>query len=259
MNYNHLILEPKESILYVTISRPKFLNALNREVFSELEEMITYSINNKEIKGIIITGSGDKAFVAGADIKEFMNFSKEQAMELAANGQRIFQLFEDSPKPIIAAVNGFALGGGCELAMACHLRVASVNASFAQPEVALGVTPGYAGTQRLVQLIGKTKALEFLISGEKFSAQTAKELGLVNYICEQEVLLTVATDLMKKILKNSTSAIAGVIRCVNSFYNKTLNGYHKEVEEFGKCFETVDFKEGTTAFVEKRKPDFRGW
>ncbi len=223
-----------------------------------MEDIITNAQNDAEVKGIIITGAGEKAFAAGADIKEFADFNLAEAKQLAANGQRIFSLIEEGKKPTIAAINGFALGGGLELAMACHLRVASDNARFGQPEITLGVTPGYAGTQRLTQLIGKSKSVELLLTGGMIKADEAVRLGLVNYVVSQAELMPTAEQLMAKITRQSPMAAAAVIACVNAYYTDGENGFETEIEEFGKCFVTEDFKEGTAAFLEKRKPNFPG-
>lgn len=258
MNYENILTEIKDGILHITLNRPKQLNALNKSVFAEIENVFTELAVKSEVKSIIITGSGEKAFAAGADIKEFANFSVEEGKELSANGQRIFKIIETYNKPVVAAVNGFALGGGLELAMACHLRIASDNARFGQPEVSLGVTPGYAGTQRLTQLIGKGKSLELLMTGAMIKADEALKLGLVNYVVSQEELIAKAEELLKTIMKQSPVAVAGVIKCVDAFYTDGVDGFYEEVEEFGKCFGTEDFKEGTDAFMNKRKANFTG-
>lgn len=258
MKLENLLTELKNGILHVTINRPNQLNALNKGVFSDLETILEYAKENNDVKSIIITGSGEKAFAAGADIKEFANFNIEEGKKLAANGQRIFKIIETFKKPVIAAVNGFALGGGLELAMACHIRLASDNARFGQPEVSLGVTPGYAGTQRLTQLIGKGKAMELLMTGGMIKAQEALNLGLVNYVYTQNELLPKTEELMQKIMAQSSVAVAGVINCIDAFYTDGINGFETEINEFGKCFGTDDFKEGTTAFLEKRKAEFPG-
>ena len=258
MKYENILTEIKDGILHVTLNRPKQLNALNKAVFTEIEHIFTELATKNEVKSILITGSGEKAFAAGADIKEFANFSVEEGKELSANGQRIFKIIETFNKPVLAAVNGFALGGGLELAMACHLRIASDNARFGQPEVSLGVTPGYAGTQRLTQLIGKGKAMELLMTGAMIKADEALKLGLVNYVVPQEELIGKAEELLKTIMKQSPVAVAGVISCVDAYYTDGIDGFKTEVEEFGKCFGTEDFKEGTEAFMNKRKPNFPG-
>lgn len=258
MNYENILTEIKDSILTVTLNRPKQLNALNKAVFAELEHIMTNLAVTDEVKGVIITGSGEKAFAAGADIKEFAHFNVEEGKELSADGQQIFKIIETFNKPVIAAVNGFALGGGLELAMACHIRLASDNARFGQPEVGLGVTPGYAGTQRLTQLIGKGKSLELLMTGAMIKADEALNLGLVNYVVTQDELISKAEELLKSVMKQSPVAVAGVIKCVDAYYTDGIDGFNTEVEEFGKCFGTEDFKEGTDAFMNKRKADFPG-
>lgn len=258
MNYENLLVEAKNGILFVTLNRPNQLNALNIAVFKDLENMLNEAAKNFEIKSILITGSGEKAFAAGADIKEFAHFDVVKGKELAANGQRIFKIIETFKKPVIAAVNGFALGGGLELAMACHIRIASDNARFGQPEVSLGVTPGYAGTQRLTQLIGKGKSMELLMTGGMIKADEALSLGLVNYVVPQSELIAKTEELLNKIMQQSPVAVAGVIACVDAFYTDGVNGFQTEVDEFGKCFGTEDFTEGTTAFMEKRKAVFPG-
>lgn len=258
MSYDTILTEVKDGILTITINRPKQLNALNIQFFKELKAALTTYQSDELVKGVILTGSGPKAFAAGADIKEFAHFSVEEAKELSANGHNIFKLIETYPKPIIAAVNGFALGGGCELAMACHFRVASNNARFGQPEVNLGVIPGYGGTQRLIQLIGKGKAFELLMTGDMIKAPEALQLGLVNYVVAQEALIEQCTTLLHKISKKAPVAIAKVIQCVNAYFTDGVDGFETEITEFAACFATQDFKEGTTAFLEKRKAAFTG-
>lgn len=257
MNFKNILTKTERDILIITLNRPQQLNALNTEVFEDIEQIMDYVAQTDSIRGVIITGSGEKAFAAGADIKEFANFSSKEGQSLASNGQRIFNLIENSRKPVIAAVNGYALGGGLELAMACHLRIASVNSKFGQPEVSLGVTPGYAGTQRLTQLIGKAKSLELLMTGAIIKSDEALELRLINYVVPLNELMKRTIELIDKILNQSGVAVAGVIACVNAYYKDGIDGFEAEAEEFGKCFETGDFIEGTTAFIEKRKPNFR--
>lgn len=258
MDYKTIETQINDGILQLTLNRPKQLNALNKQFFSELEQVMKEVVKNDAIKVVIITGSGDKAFAAGADIKEFADFGVAEGKELAGNGHKIFKMLEESTKPIIAAVNGFALGGGLELAMACHLRTASDNARFAQPEVSLGLTPGYAGTQRLTQLVGKGKALEMLMTGEMIDAKTALNSGLVNLAVNADELMEKTYELARKIMKQSPMAVAGVINSVNAFFDKETDGFKTEIDEFGKCFGTEDFKEGTQAFLERRKPKFPG-
>jgi enoyl-CoA hydratase len=256
--YNTLLIQLNDSICTITINRPDKLNALNKTVIAELSAAIDEVHNNAAIKSAVITGAGPKAFVAGADISEFLSLDAEGGAALAQKGQSlVFNKIENSPKPIIAAVNGFALGGGCELAMACHFRIASDNAKFGQPEVNLGLTPGYGGTQRLTQLIGKGRAIEMLISANMIDAQTALQYGLVNYVTTAEELLPKAIALLTLINSKAPIAVAGCIECAN-LSSAGLNGFAKEIESFGKCFATEDMKEGTTAFLEKRKANFTG-
>jgi enoyl-CoA hydratase len=250
--------ELDSSILTITINRPDKLNALNKEVFTDLNNVLDEIKTNDEIKSVIITGAGIKAFVAGADISEFGSLDKNDAMAMSFHGQEIFEKIENSSKPIVAAVNGFALGGGCELAMACHFRIASENAKFGQPEVNLGLIPGYGGTQRMVQLIGKGKALELLLSANMIDANEAKQLGLVNHVTTSETLMTETRKIMELINSKAPLAIAGCIKAVNAVFDETKDGYAVEVAEFGNAFATEDMKEGTSAFLEKRKAIFSG-
>lgn len=256
--YHHLLTALENNILIVTINRPEKLNALNKEVFTDLSNVLNEIETNKDVKSVIITGAGSKAFVAGADISEFGSLDKKGAMMLAKRGQDIFGRIENCSKPIVAAVNGFALGGGCELAMACHFRVASENAKFGQPEVNLGLIPGYGGTQRLVQLIGKGKALELLLSAHLIDATEAKQLGLVNYVTTAETLLEHTKKILDTINAKAPLAVAGCIKAANAVFDETKNGYAVEIEEFGNAFDTEDMKEGTSAFIEKRKAVFTG-
>lgn len=256
--YNNLLVENKGQIAVITINRPKQLNALNKETISELNQALNEANQDSGIGVIILTGSGEKAFVAGADIKEFADFSIAQGGDLAAIGQRtLFNFLENLSTPVIAAVNGFALGGGLELAMCSHIRVASSNARMGLPEVSLGVIPGYGGTQRLAQLVGRGKANEMVFTAGMIKADEALTWGLVNYVVEPDELLGKCEEIAGKILNNSGTAIASAIRAVNANFTDGTNGYEVEIEEFGKCFGTTDFKEGTTAFLEKRKPNFR--
>lgn len=247
------------NILTITMSRPEALNALNMKSLDELDKVITEASHNKDVRGLIITGDGEKAFVAGADIKEIANLTREQAIDLAERGQKLFKKIEDCSKPIIAAVNGFALGGGCELAMACHIRVATENAKFGQPEVNLGIIPGYGGTQRFTQLVGRGKALELLLTGDLISAQEAKSIGLINHIVvNREELMEYVTKMMTKILSKAPVAIISVIKSINAGFSYENLGYQTEIENFATCAVTKDFKEGTSAFIEKRQPHFKG-
>jgi enoyl-CoA hydratase len=257
MDYKNILFECKNAIAYITINRSKQLNALNAETIVELSSAITLAENDKSIKCMIITGAEDKAFVAGADIKEFANYSKKEGENLARKGQKIlFDLLENCGTPSIAAINGFALGGGLELAMACHIRIASENAKMGLPEVSLGVIPGYGGTQRLANLVGKGKAMEMITTAGMILAADAKSWGLVNYFCTQEELIPLAEKIASKIIRNSPSAIAKAIKAVNAGFEEGINGFEVEKKEFGNCFESEEFKEGTNAFLEKRKANF---
>jgi enoyl-CoA hydratase len=264
MSYQTLITEISDGIFTITINRPDKLNALNRQVMSDLDAAIDELYNDASVKSAIITGSGPKAFVAGADVTEFLGLSMEEGMALAKKGNDIFFKIENSPKPIVAAVNGFALGGGCELAMACHFRLCSDNAKFGQPEVNLGLIPGYGGTQRLTQLVGKGKAMELMMSAIMINAQEALQLKLVNYVTTAENLLAKTKEVLQVIQSKAPIAIAKVIECVNvavvsdSSYNNGKNGFEKEQHAFGECFSTEDMKEGAAAFLEKRKANFKG-
>jgi enoyl-CoA hydratase len=256
--YQTLLTSLENNIFIITVNRPDKLNALNNEVFTDLNKALDEIENNKEIRSVIITGAGSKAFIAGADISELKEFNKEQAITLAKSGQDTYFRIENSSKPIIAAVNGFALGGGCELAMACHFRLASENAKFGQPEVNLGLIPGYGGTQRLVQLIGKGRAIELLISANMIDANTALQYGLVNYVVKPEDLLAKAKAILEIINSKAPLAVAACIKSANAAFDETINGYELEIKEFGNCFATEDMKEGTSAFLEKRKAIFKG-
>ena len=257
MEYKNILFESKNKIAYITINRPKQLNALNAETIIELSNAISLAEGNKSIRCIIITGAENKAFVAGADIKEFANYSKKEGQQLARKGQEIlFDLLENCGTPSIAAINGLALGGGLELAMACHIRIASENAKMGLPEVSLGVIPGYGGTQRLANLVGKGKAIEMIITAEMISSEEAKNWGLVNYLCLQTELLPLAEKIASKIIQNSSMAIAKAIKVVNAGLKDRLKGFELEKKEFGNCFESEDFIEGTNAFLEKRKANF---
>ncbi len=259
MSYNNIIVEEENTIATVTINRPSKLNALNKETIQELHEAFSDLATDKNIEVIILTGSGEKAFVAGADIAEFADFSVKEGGRLAAEGHKLlFDFIENLATPVIAAVNGFALGGGLELAMACHFRVASDNARMGLPEVSLGVIPGYGGTQRLPQLVGKGRALEMIMTAAMIDAGNALDYGLVNHVVSQEELLPFCEKLGNKISNNSSVAIGHAIKAVNAGFKHDSNGYASEIEGFGACFGTADFKEGTTAFLEKRKADFPG-
>ena len=256
--YQTLLTSFENNVLTITVNRPDKLNALNKDVFTDLENVINEIETDHRIRAAIITGAGVKAFVAGADISEFSGLNKDQAIAMAKRGQDIFFKIECCNKPIVAAVNGFALGGGCELSMACHFRIASENAKFGQPEVNLGLIPGYGGTQRLVQLIGKGRAMEMLMSGNMIDANTALQFGLVNYVVKQEELLSKARSILEMINSKAPLAVASCIKAANAVFDESKNGFELEVEEFGKCFATEDMKEGVSAFLEKRKADFKG-
>lgn len=252
--YQTLLIENNQGVLMVTINRPDKLNALNKAVFDELDQVMDTVYQDASIKTVIITGSGEKAFVAGADIAEFASFTKEAAIALSKRGQAVFMKIENAPKPVIAAVNGFALGGGCELAMACHFRICSSNARFGQPEINLGLIPGYGGTQRLTQLVGKAKSMELHMTGNMIDAQEAYRLGLVNQVTDTDSLMAKTLELATIISTKAPLALSKIINCINA----TSNGYELEAELFGASFETADMKEGTSAFLEKRKPQFTG-
>jgi len=258
MIFENIIVNKKENIGLITVNRPTKLNALNKSTIFELHNLLIDLDKDYEVKVIIITGSGKKAFVAGADIAEFANFSSKQGKELAEQGQNmLFNLIENLATPVIAAVNGFALGGGLELAMACHFRVASINAKMGLPEVSLGLIPGYGGTQRLGQIVGKGKAMEMIMSASMISAEDALNYKLVNYVVEQDELLLFCERLATRIAKNSSTAIAAAITAINANFKEGVDGFDVEINQFGKSFGTEDFKEGTSAFLEKRKANFK--
>ena len=257
--YTNILTSYSNAITTITINRPSKLNALNKVTIQELHDAFEAADKDVNTKVIIITGSGEKAFVAGADISEFANFSIEQGKELAAKGQELlFDFVENLSTPVIAAINGFALGGGLELAMAAHFRLASTNAKMGLPEVSLGVIPGYGGTQRLSQLVGKGRAMEMIMTAGMIDANQALTYGLVNHIVSQEELIPLTEKLASKIIRNSSIAIGAAIKAVNAGYKEGIDGFKTEITEFGTCFGTVDFKEGTTAFLEKRKANFPG-
>ena len=256
--YQTLLTNLENGIFTVTINRPDKLNALNKDVFTDLNNVLDEIESNPDIKSVIITGAGPKAFVAGADISGFNGLNKGDAMALAQRGQDSFFRIENCSKPIIAAVNGFALGGGCELAMACHFRIASDNAKFGQPEVNLGLIPGYGGTQRLVQLIGKGRAIELLISANMIDAATALQYGLVNYVTTPEELLNKTKSVLAVINSKAPLAVAACIKAANAVFDDSMNGFAVEINEFGNTFDTEDMKEGVAAFLEKRKAVFNG-
>lgn len=259
MTYQNILSEVKEQILYLTINRESKLNALNKATLAELADAVKGAQTNPDVRAILLTGSGPKAFVAGADISEFRNFNRAEGEALAREGQNtVFDAIEQSVKPVVAAINGFALGGGLELAMACHIRIASDNAKLGLPEVTLGLLPGYGGTQRLTQLVGKGRAIEMIVTAEMISATQAEKIGLLNYVVAPEFLITKAEEIINKIKLRAPLAVAGAIQAVNASLLDGINGFDVEIEQFGKCFSTEDFTEGTTAFIEKRKPIFTG-
>ncbi len=259
MRYENLLIEEEGNILVIRINREKAMNALNAATMLELKHFFGEdALQRHHIRGIILTGAGDRAFVAGADIKEFLDLDASKGAEMAQRGQDIFFLIENFHKPVVAAVNGFALGGGCELAMACHLRIAGEKARFGQPEVNLGIIPGYGGTQRLVQYLGKTRAMELLLTGDMLGAEDALRLGLVNYVVPAGEEVAKAKELLAKIIEKGPIAIAKVIESVNAYFLHDVDGFAHEVEAFGHTTGTADFREGAAAFIEKRKADFKG-
>lgn len=259
MSYKNLSILSDQGVTTLVIDRPKKLNALNRETLAEIHDAFEAFSDDDDTKVIIITGSGRKAFVAGADISEFADFSVKEGQALSADGHReVFDYIAHFPKPVIAAVNGFALGGGLELAMAAHFRIASTNAKLGLPETSLGVIPGYGGTQRLTQLVGKGRAMEMIMTAGMITADKALQYGLVNHLVELDELLDFTEEIARKILRNSTVAIAAAIDSINACEDPSVNGFQREIENFGKSFGTADFAEGTSAFLEKRKPEFPG-
>lgn len=258
MSYTNILYTIENAICTITVNRPDKLNALNKETIAEVGKAFAAAQMDDAVRGIILTGTGAKAFIAGADISEFAAFNLAQGMELSAHGHGVFNSVEKCRKPVIAAVNGFALGGGCELAMACHMRVAAENAKFGQPEVKLGLIPGYGGTQRLAQLVGKGKAMELLMTADMIDVNEAYRLGLVNYVVPADQLMEKCREILNKIIANAPVAIAEIVHTVNAFYDKEKDGYREEIERFGACFTTEDFIEGTEAFLNKRKAAFKG-
>ncbi len=257
MEFDNLLHHIEEGIATIKINRPKKLNALDIQTIQELDTAIRQYLDDSSTDGIIITGEGEKAFAAGADIAEFSEYTPSQAKEMAENTRTVFQNIENATKPVVAAINGFALGGGCELAMACHMRVATSNARLGQPEVGLGLIPGYGGTQRMTQLIGKTKALEFLLTGDMITAAQAENLQLINKMVEPGELEEYCYQLIQKIQRQSPMAVAKIIRTVNSYYREAEDGFETETQEFANSFGTGEFKEGVSSFLNKQKPDFK--
>lgn len=259
MTFSTLLYEVDEQICTITVNRPDKLNALSKEVFNDLEKAFEAVEKDPGVKSVILTGSGPKAFVAGADIAEFSSFNLEEARKLSARGQEIFFKIENCSKPVIAAVNGFALGGGCELAMSCHFRLCSENAKFGQPEVNLGLIPGYGGTQRLTQIVGKGKSMEMHMTGAMMDAAEALNKGLVNYVTSAETLIGKTREILRIVNTKAPFALKKVIETVNAAtMSEGMNGFAKEVNAFADCFNTEDMREGTAAFLEKRKPVFTG-
>lgn len=255
----YILCEITNGVLVITINRPDKLNSLNKQTIEELHDTLVEAENQNDIRAVIITGAGQKAFVAGADIAEFANYTVQQGQQLSSTGHfKVFNFIENYSKPIIAAINGFALGGGLELAMACHIRVVSDNAKMGLPEVSLGIIPGYGGTQRLAQLVGKGKAFEMIVTADMINAADAYKWGLANYVTTQEELMNKCFEITGKIAGKSPTAIKSAIKVINAGYNNQVNGFQAEIEEFGKSFGTKDFKEGVSAFMEKRKADFKG-
>lgn len=258
-DFQNIIAKVKKGVLYLTINREDKMNALNFATLEELKLIFAEVIDQKEIKAVIITGSGDKSFVAGADISEIADLNEVNARKFAENGQEIFTAIENCHKPVIAVTNGYTLGGGCELAMACHIRIATANAKFGQPEVNLGIIPGYGGTQRLTILVGRGKANELMMTGDMIDAETALKLGLVNHLVDTKAEAIVkAEELIAKIMSKAPIAIGMIIDCVNAVFLPEENGFQTEANSFARCVKSGDYKEGTTAFLEKRKPQFKG-
>lgn len=259
MTYQQLLVELKNNVLYIIINRPQKLNALNKEVLKELAHAVASAQTDKQVKAILLTGAGEKAFVAGADISEFQSYTLEEGKTLAKDGHdHVFNAIENSSKPVIAAINGFALGGGLELAMACHIRIASDNTKLGLPEVTLGLIPGYGGTQRLAQLVGKGLAFEMIFTADMISAEKAYQIGLVNHVVALSELTAKAEEILEKIKQRAPLALSSAIKAINAGFNAQMDGYQTEINEFGNCFNTKDFKEGVNAFLEKRKAQFLG-
>jgi len=258
MNYQNLLIEVKDKIVVVTINRPDKMNALNSQTMGELKSAFTELNNNDDVYVVILTGSGEKAFIAGADISELNKLDMISGKEFSERGQEVFNTIENLSKPVIAAVNGFALGGGCEIALACHIRLASDNAKFGQPEVNLGIIPGYGGTQRLTRLINSGRAMEYILTGDMIDANEAYRIGLVNHVYPQNELMNKAIEMSKKIISKGQNAVRLTIKAVNIVDEvSSKEGQNYEASLFALCCGTEDFKEGTTAFLEKRKPAFK--
>jgi enoyl-CoA hydratase len=257
--FENLKLTLEDGILTLMISRPEKMNALNIQTLQEIREAFQIIYDNKNIKGIIITGAGEKAFVAGADIMEIASLSEMNGRKFSENGQEVFALIENCPKPVIAAVDGYALGGGCELAMACHIRIATSQSKFGQPEVNLGIIPGYGGTQRLTHLVGKGRAFEIMMTADLISAKQARKIGLVNHVVEsKQVLMEKCREILFKIISKAPLAIGMIVNCVNAAFDPDENGYQTEANSFSSCCKSEDFEEGTAAFLQKRPAIFKG-
>ena len=257
MTFEHLLVEKQDKIAWISLHRPKKLNALNEALLKELHQLFRALEKDTEIRVIVLTGSGEKAFVAGADIAEFALYDSQQGEALSRQGQQlVFDCIAHSKKPVIAAINGFALGGGLELALSCHIRIASTNARMGLPETSLGVIPGYGGTQRLAQLIGRGRATELILSCRMMEAKEALAVGLVTQVVAQEDLLASAAALADKIMQNSSNAMGHALQSIDAAYQEGLNGFEEEIKRFGQCFDHPEFKEGTQAFLAKRKANF---
>lgn len=258
-DFKNILTDVKDGVLYLTINREDKMNALDFDTLEELKGIFEEVSDNKSIKSVIITGAGEKAFVAGADISEIASLNEVNARKFAENGQEIFSMIENCHKPVVAVTNGYALGGGCELAMACHIRIATANAKFGQPEVNLGIIPGYGGTQRLTILVGRSKANELMMTGDMIGAEEAKSLGLVNYVLPtKEEAMAKAGEIIGKIMSKAPLAIGMIVDCVNAAYLSDENGFQTEANSFARCVKSGDYKEGTSAFLEKRTPHFKG-
>ena len=257
--YTNLLIDKQDGIVVVTLNRPKALNALNGQTLTELHQFFTKdALAIKDLKGVILTGAGEKSFVAGADISEFMKIEGTEGASFAQRGHSVFFAIERFHRPVVAAVNGYALGGGCELAMSAHIRVAGEKARFGQPEVNLGILPGYGGTQRLIQLIGKGKAVELMMTADMIGAEEAKQLGLVTHVVPVGEEVAKAKEIIQKIATKGPVAISKVIEAVNAYFDYNSDGFGAEVNAFGDLTQTADFKEGASAFLEKRKANFKG-
>jgi len=252
-----LLVEVKDNIAIITVNRPKAMNAINDTVMAEFGYLFSEGLELAKLSGIIITGAGDKAFIAGADIKEFMALDASGGTKKSAFGHKVFDSIENCIVPVIAAINGYSLGGGNELAMACHMRICSDNARFGQPEVNLGLIPGFGGTQRMIQYLGKGRAMELLLTGDMIDSTKALEYGLVTHVTSSEELVSVATKILTKIASKGPKAVAGIIKTVNAYFDNTVNGFVKEISFFGEAMGSDESKEGVNAFLEKRKPEFR--